>query len=201
MKDSEVYGRDLVAINLITPVEVIKIHNSGYKGIDASVYVSNIDEDIKKECLSKLPEYVGGDFRISENGLLSLDLCPTEIKGTADCFNKEMERLGGKEPIHIGGDLKIYSEAWCNDNGMYTICMTNIKQVGEIIVDGQVMGFDTESFIENKPDKESLANAIALLTSCKMAHEHKEDIAILRNQFLIASADDVPDRPSTTRRF
>ena len=206
MNESQIYNpreKHNGNIDFVSWSKAINIHDMGFKGIHGSVYVQSIPLERRRECLEKLPEYVGQNFNIIHNHISSLNFCPKKVGGNFLCYNEGMIKLGASYPIEITGDL-IMSALVERDDGLKTTrIMNNITNIGKIYVEGAVVGFDVKSFLGNYPDENAILNAIELLSSCKNSDTYKEGLTLLRNKALNVESDSdtTSPQPSHRRRF
>jgi len=205
MKPEEIYDTDNMH-KIISSLEWVMRHDEGFRGTALTIKANAIFLKSKRlEFLSKLPEYIGRDFFIENNKLTSIKGFPKEIVGTLECYNEEMQSLDAGHLMHVRGDLDLTGVEW-DDGHAYEekrrVYMQSIYTVGEIIVDGEIIGFRTDFFLKNSPDESSLLNAIDMLSSCRNSDTYKADISAIQDYAL--SVKDEPSSiplPSQSKRF
>jgi len=184
----------------------LDLYEKGYTGCAGGIHANKISDDKTRERFFKsMPTYVGEELCVKDNGLTSLDNFPSEIGERLACYNKELMFLGASYPIHVHGDLNLFVDdsARKEDSSLVhnIVHMKNINRIGELIVDGAILGFSTEDFIKNKPNRESLENGIKMLSLAANSNLFKEGIAMMQEAILNLDIriDAPPPRPSSGR--
>jgi len=200
---SNIYNRNKYRESkVISWKEWMALSKLGHTECDGSLNANNIEKLQRLSTayfIKQMPISISGDLFIKENGLKSLESLPNAIGGDLHCYNKELTMLGASHPIHVSGNLTLYIDSFISSPDV--IHMKEINRIGNIIVDGDVRGFNTTEFINNNPDRESLENGIAMLSAAKNAHLLEEGIAMMKESILrLTNESDLP-APSPKMRF